>query len=170
MAEDDKDSVALDFEVSVSEEVNPLDTVMAVSEAQMMADDRVTDDLVRQQTQLDTAKTDAAMHRVDRDMPSNTVNMQQQQAVTLDEQTQASVEANVAQEKREQEAFATEEAANQREAAIEAQAEQARLDHERAEQEREAREREEQEREEREREEQERAEEEARADDDVGEY
>ena len=168
MAQEDKDNAPIEFDVSVSNETDPSAMVTALSEAQMLTGDRATEDQIRQQTQLENAKTDAALQRVDRDMPVNTTNMQQQQAVTLDEQTQASVEADVAQEKREQEAFATEEAANQREAAIEAQAEQARLDQERAEQERLEREREEQEREEREREEQERAE--AEADDDVTEY
>jgi hypothetical protein len=169
MAQEDKDNDPIEFDISVSNEANPSGMVTAMSEAQMQAQDRAAEDQVRQQTQLENARTDAAMQRVERDTPVNTTNMQQQQAVTLDEQTQASVEADVAQEKREQEAFATEEAANQREAAIEAQAEQARLDHERAEQERLEREREEQEREEREREEQERAEAEAEADD-AGDY
>ncbi|MCR9260445.1 MAG: hypothetical protein NXH95_12025 [Pseudomonadaceae bacterium] len=169
MAQEDKDDQPIEFDISISNEANPSAMVSAMSEAQMLAEDRAAEDQVRQQTQLENAKTDAAMQRVERDTSVNTTHMQQQQAVTLDEQTQASVEADVAQEKREQEAFATEEAANQREAAIEAQAEQARLDQERAEQERLEREREEQEREEREREEQERAEAEAVADD-AGDY
>ena len=169
MAQEDKDDQPIEFDISISNEANPSAMVSAMSEAQMLAEDRAAEDQVRQQTQLENAKTDAAMQRVERDTSVNTTHMQQQQAVTLDEQTQASVEADVAQEKREQEAFATEEAANQREAAIEAQAEQARLDQERAEQERLEREREEQEREEREREEQERAEADAEADD-AGDY
>lgn len=169
MAQEDKDDQPIEFDISISNEANPSAMVSAMSEAQMLAEDRAAEDQVRQQTQLENAKTDAAMQRVERDTSVNTTHMQQQQAVTLDEQTQAGVEADVAQEKREQEAFATEEAANQREAAIEAQAEQARLDQERAEQERLEREREEQEREEREREEQERAEADAEADD-AGDY